>query len=136
LEVTLEALLASPNPEPKVIIFSCNWKAYSGAEMAGLQGISYPPNARLVRLQCLGRLHPGLILKALELGAAGVLMLGCPPEECEHQFGNQGAEDLFKRTQALLGLLGINKRRLHLDSMPLGDGWLFAQKVKRFVQRV
>jgi len=136
LEVTLEALLASPNPEPKVIVFSCNWKAYSGAEMAGLQGISYPPKVRLVRLQCLGRLHPGLILKALELGAAGVLMLGCPPEECEHQFGNQGAEDLFKRTQALLGLLGINKRRLHLDSIPLGDGRLFAQKVKRFVQRV
>ena len=136
LEVTLEALLASPNPEPKVIVFSCNWKAYSGAEMAGLQGISYPPNARLVRLQCLGRLHPGLILKAFELGAAGVLMLGCPPGECEHQFGNQGTEELLKRTQALLGLLGINKRRLHLDSMPLGDGRLFAQKVKRFVQRV
>jgi coenzyme F420-reducing hydrogenase delta subunit len=63
-------------------------------------------------------------------------MLGCPPEECEHQFGNQGAEELFKRTQALLGLLGINKRRLRLDSIPLGDGRLFAQKVKRFVQRV
>ena len=136
LEVTLEALLASPNPEPKVVVFCCNWKAYSGAEMAGLQGLSYPPNARLVRLQCLGRLHPGLILKAFELGAAGVLMLGCPPEECEHQFGNQGAEELFKRTRALMGLLGIDKRRLHLDSIPLGDGGLFAQKVKRFVQRV
>lgn len=136
LEVTLEALLASPNPEPKVIIFSCNWKAYSGAEMAGLQAISYPPNARLVCLQCLGRLHPGLILKAFELGAAGVLMLGCPPGECEHRLGSQEVEELFKRTQALLGLLGINKRRLHLDSIPLGDGRLFAQKVKRFVQRV
>lgn len=136
LEVTLEALLASPNPEPKVVVFSCNWKAYSGAEMAGLQGISYPPNARLVRLQCLGRLHPGLILKAFELGATGVLMLGCPPEECEHQFGNRGAEDLFKRTRALLSLLGVGKRRLRLDSIPLGNGRLFAQKVKRFVQRV
>lgn len=136
LEVTLEALLASPNPEPKVIVFSCNWKAYSGAEMAGLQAISYPPKARLVRLQCLGRLHPGLILKAFELGAAGVLMLGCPPGECEHRSGTQGAVELLKRTQALLGLLGIDKRRLHLDSIPLGDGRLFTQKVKRFVQRV
>ncbi len=134
LEVTLEALLASPNPEPKVIVFSCNWKAYNGAEMAGLQGISYPPNVRLIRLQCLGRLHSGLILKAFELGAAGVLMLGCPPGECEHR--SEGAEDLFKRTQALLGLLGINKKRLRLDSIPLGDGRLFAQKVKRFVRRV
>jgi len=134
LEVTLEALLASPNPEPKVVVFSCNWKAYSGAEMAGMQAISYPPNARLVRLQCLGRLHLGLILKAFELGAAGVLMLGCPPGECEHR--SEGAEELFKRTRALLSLLGIDKRRLQMDSLPLGDGQLFARKVKGFVQRL
>jgi coenzyme F420-reducing hydrogenase delta subunit len=102
--------------------------------MAGLQSLSYPPNARLIRLQCLGRLHPGLILKAFESGAAGVLMLGCPPGECEHRL--EGAEDLFRRTRALLGLLGIDERRLQLDSMPLGDGRLFAQKVRRFVQRV
>jgi coenzyme F420-reducing hydrogenase delta subunit len=63
-------------------------------------------------------------------------MLGCPPGECEHRSGNQGAVELLKRTQALLGLLGIDKRRLHLDSIPLGDGRLFTQKVKRFVQRV
>jgi coenzyme F420-reducing hydrogenase delta subunit len=134
LEVTLEALLASSNPEPKVVVFSCNWKGYSGAEMAGLQGLSYPPSARLVRLQCLERLHPGLILRAFELGAAGVLMVGCPPGECEHQ--SEGAKELFKRTQVLLALLDIDKRRLKLDSVPLGDGRLFAQKVRRFIQRV
>jgi len=64
---------------------------------------------------CLGRLHTGLILKAFELGADGVLLLGCPPGECHYEFGNQRAEELFQETRAIAHLLGIEDERLKLD---------------------
>jgi coenzyme F420-reducing hydrogenase delta subunit len=85
---------------------------------------------------CLGRLHPGLVLKAFELGADGVLMLGCPPGECRYEFGNSRAEELLRETRALARLLGIGEERLRLDWVAVGDGKVFAEKVRGFVEGV
>lgn len=120
----------------RIIVYTCNWDAYSGLETAGLQGLSYPANVHPIRVMCLGRLHPGLILKAFELGAAGVLILGCPPGECHYGFGNKRAEELFEETVALARLLGIEENRLKLDWVAAGEGQHFVDQVRQFVERV
>ncbi len=61
---------------PKIIAFACNWCAYSAADLAGVSRLQYPPNIRIVRVMCSGRVNPGFILKAFELGADGVLVAG------------------------------------------------------------
>ncbi len=120
--------------DAKIIVYTCNWSAYSGLETAGFQGLSYPANVHPIRVMCLGRLHPGLILKAFELGAAGVLLLGCPPGECHYGFGNTRAQELFEETLALTRLLGIPDQRLKLDWVAAGQGQDFAGKVRQFVE--
>ena len=120
--------------DAKIIVYTCNWNAYSGLETAGFQGLSYPANIHPVRVMCLGRLHPGLILKALELGAAGVLMLGCPPGECHYTFGNSRAEEVLIEARDLAHLLGIEAARLKLDWVAAGDGQGFVTKVREFVK--
>ncbi len=122
--------------EPRIIVFTCNWNAYSALETAGSQRLSYPASVRPVRVMCLGRLHTGLILKAFELGADGVLLLGCPPGECHYQFGNQRAEELFQETRAIARLLGIGDERLKLDWVGAGEGNAFVQKVTEFYREV
>jgi coenzyme F420-reducing hydrogenase delta subunit len=122
--------------EPRIIVFTCNWNAYSALETAGSKRLAYPANVRPIRVMCLGRLHPGLILKAFELGADGVLLLGCPPGECHYEFGNQRAEELFEETQAIAHLLGIEDERLVLDYVGAGEGEAFVRKVTEFYQRV
>ena len=124
------------NWDLRIIIFTCNWNAYSGLEMAGYKRLSLPAGVRPVKVMCLGRLHPGLVLKAFELGADGVLMLGCPPGECRYEFGNSRAEELFKEAKMLARLLGIGEERLRLDWVAAGDGETFAQKVRAFVDGV
>ena len=62
--------------DPKIIAFACNWCAYSAADLAGVSRLQYPPNIRIIRVMCSGRVNPGFILKALELGADGVLVSG------------------------------------------------------------
>ncbi|HID87715.1 MAG TPA: hydrogenase iron-sulfur subunit [Anaerolineae bacterium] len=120
----------------KIIVFTCNWGAYAGAEKAGLERLAYPPSVRLIRLMCLGRLHPGLILRAFELGAAGVLVLGCPPGECHYGVASEQAEELFQQARGLAHLLGLEEERLQLDWVSPDDGAAFAQKVEAFVRRV
>ena len=61
---------------PRIIAFACNWCAYAAADLAGVSRVQYPPNIRIIRVMCSGRVNPGFILKALQLGADGVLVAG------------------------------------------------------------
>jgi len=61
---------------PKIVTFACNWCAYSAADLAGVSRMQYPPNMRIIRVMCSGRINPNFILKAFELGADGVLVAG------------------------------------------------------------
>ena len=61
---------------PKIITFACNWCAYSAADLAGVSRLQYPPNMRIIRVMCSGRVNPNFILKALQMGADGILVAG------------------------------------------------------------
>jgi len=62
--------------EPTIIVFACNWCAYTAADLAGVSRFQYPPNIRIIRVMCSGRVNPNFILEALHLGADGVLVAG------------------------------------------------------------
>lgn len=60
--------------DPKIIAFCCNWCSYPAADGAGVNRIQYPPNVRIIRVMCGGRVNPSFVLKAFEMGADGVLV--------------------------------------------------------------
>jgi len=122
--------------EPRIVGFICNWSAYSGVEMAGVNKKEYPPNIQLVRVMCLGRLHLGLVLKAFELGADGVMLLGCPPDDCHYESGIASAKEVFAQARKMLNLLGVDQKRLALVEVPLGRGDILARQVSTFVKRI
>jgi F420-non-reducing hydrogenase iron-sulfur subunit len=62
--------------KPTIIAFACNWCAYTAADLAGVSRFQYPPNIRIIRVMCSGRVNPNFILEALHLGADGVLVAG------------------------------------------------------------
>jgi coenzyme F420-reducing hydrogenase delta subunit len=120
--------------EPKYIIFTCNWDAYSSLDAAGIEGSELDPAFHPIRVACLGQLSPGILLKAFEKGAAGVLMLGCAPGECRHQFGNRKAEDVYSEVKELLFTMGYKNEQLRLDWVPPGNGTAFVKKVQSLVE--
>jgi F420-non-reducing hydrogenase iron-sulfur subunit len=61
---------------PRIVIFACNWCAYSAADLAGVSRFQYPPNVELIRVMCSGRVNPSFILKAFQMGADGVMVAG------------------------------------------------------------
>jgi heterodisulfide reductase subunit A-like polyferredoxin/coenzyme F420-reducing hydrogenase delta subunit len=134
LEAQMRVALAAA--EPRVLIFACEWSGYAAAELAGAQKLTYPPNVRMIRLDCSGRLQPGLILKAFEMGAAGVLLLGCEPKLCHYERGNERAAAVYDQVEALVGLLGLPPTRLQVAWTPPDDGPAFAELVTGFVKGV
>ena len=102
-------------------------------ETAGVQHRTYSAAIHPVKVMCLGRLSPGIILKTFEHGAAGVLLLGCPQGECNYESGNRCAEEVFAVTRNLAWLLGYSSQRLKMDHVAAGDGEKWVEKVQAFV---
>ncbi len=119
----------------KLIVFTCNWNAYHGLETAGARRLTYDPGVLPIRLACIGRISTGIILKAFERGAAGVLLLGCPGDDCRYDSGMHLAEKVVDETKQILNLLGYPEDRLRLDHLEAGGGGAFVEKVNEIMGR-
>ena len=72
----------------KIVGLLCNWCCYGGADTAGTARMQYPPNVRIIRVMCSGRINPSMIFKAFEEGADGVFVGGCHIGDCHYDAGN------------------------------------------------
>lgn len=122
--------------EPKILSFLCNWCAYAGADLAGISRFQYPPNTRVIRVMCSGRVDPAFIPKAFLAGYDGVMVLGCHPGDCHYLTGNVQAERKMKLTQKLLDMAGVESERLLLDWVSAGEGERFSQVVRQFIEKI
>lgn len=123
--------------EPKIIGFLCNWCAYAGADLAGVSRIQYPPNIRIIRVMCSGRIDPAFILEALKDGADGVLVAGCHlPSDCHYISGNFKALRRIKLLKKVLEQFGIEPERVRLEWVSASEGDKFASIVKNMVGEI
>jgi F420-non-reducing hydrogenase iron-sulfur subunit len=123
--------------EPKIIGFLCNWCAYAGADLAGVSRIQYPPNIRIIRVMCSGRIDPAFILEAFKDGADGVLVAGCHlPSDCHYISGNFKAMRRINLTQKVLEGFGIEPERVRLEWISASEGDKFAAVVRDMVHQI
>jgi F420-non-reducing hydrogenase iron-sulfur subunit len=122
--------------EPVIIGFTCNWCSYRAADMAGTARIKYPPNIRLVRLMCSGRLDPTFVLKALSEGADGVLITGCHPGECHYLEQNYKALRRYRLLLKTIAQMGIEPERVKLVWASAAEGVQLARAITTFVEEI
>jgi coenzyme F420-reducing hydrogenase delta subunit len=128
---------ASPGAwEPKVVAFLCNWCSYAGADLAGVSRIQYPPNVRIIRVPCSGRINPAFLLRALQNGADAVLVSGCHPGDCHYISGNLAARRKFALLKDLLQYAGIEPERVQFTWVSASEGGRFAAIVEKVVEQV
>ncbi len=108
--------------EPKIIGFLCNWCSYTGADLAGVSRIKSAPNVRVIRTMCSGRVDPAFILKAFQLGADGVVVMGCHLGDCHYQEGNYKTIRRIPFLKRLVKDFGIDPRRLRLEWVSASEG--------------
>ena len=125
--------------EPKIIAFLCNWCSYAGADLAGVSRIQYPPNIRVVRVPCSGRVTPFFIIRSLLDGWDGVVISGCHPGDCHYISGNLVARRRFAITKDLLEFFGIEPGRVNFMWASAAEGERFAvliRKVTKIVKKL
>jgi coenzyme F420-reducing hydrogenase delta subunit len=105
-------------------------------EMAGASKQGYDVRVLPIRLTCLGRISAGIIIKAFEQGALGVLLLGCPSGTCQYESGFAQAEDVVAQTKRFLELLGFSQERLRLGSIPAETDQSFVETVDTFLKEL
>jgi len=122
--------------EPVIIGFTCNWCSYRAADLAGTARVKYPPNVRLIRLMCSGRLDPTFILKAIAGGADGVLITGCHPGECHYLEQNYKALRRYHLLKRTLAQMGIRPERVKLVWASAAEGVKLAAEITTFIEEV
>jgi F420-non-reducing hydrogenase iron-sulfur subunit len=122
--------------EPTIIGFTCNWCSYRAADLAGTARLKYPPNIRLIRLMCSGRLDPTFVLKAFANGADGVMITGCHPGECHYLEQNYKALRRYLLLRRTLAAMGIEPERLKLVWASAAEGVKFAEETTKLVEEV
>ena len=124
------------NFHPKIVAFCCNWCSYPAADAAGVGRMQYPANIRVVRVMCGGRVSPSLVLKALELGADGVVVATCHYEDCHYRFGARRAHENYQKLEKLTKILGIEPKRLRLEWISAAEAPKFAKVMREFVEDI
>ncbi len=123
--------------EPNILVFCCNWCSYAGADLAGVSRFQYPPNMRIVRIMCSGRVDPAFIIKALKEEADGVLITGCHIGDCHYISGNEYTKERFERLHSIIiKQLGINQKRVRLEWVSASEGKKFAELITEFTNEI
>lgn len=121
--------------EPKIVALLCTYCTYTAADMAGSMRLQYPPNVRVVKLLCTGKVDLSYLLGAFRAGADAVMVSGCEIGDCHFLEGNLRAKERVEHAKALLDELGLDSRRLEMFHIGASDAPKWAEAVEQMNRR-
>jgi F420-non-reducing hydrogenase iron-sulfur subunit len=122
--------------EPVIVGFVCNWCSFRAADSAGTGRMKYPPNIRLIRLMCSGRLDPTFVIKAFASGADAVIVGGCHLGDCHYVEQNYKTMRRFNLLVRTLTQMGIEPGRIQLVWASAAEGSQLVEKFKSITEEV
>jgi len=130
IEAQIDAVLEEDAAD-RIPVFACNWCSYAGADFAGVSRLHYPPNTRLIRTMCSGRVHEKFIWRAFAKGAPVVLVSGCHIGDCHYMNANQWTERRIKRIWKKMEKMGLRTERLSLEWISAAEGLRFQEVMEK-----
>jgi len=118
------------------VAFCCEHSAYPAADLAGKLSLHYPENLRIIQVPCAGQVDVFHILKALEKGAAAVLVLGCEDGACHHITGNTRAKERVKYCDMLLKEVKEESRPVAMFNLSPNAPHKFVRAVNEITKRI
>ncbi len=130
------AALARQLSDNEVMGFGCNWGGLAAADNAGVKGLKYDPRLYLLRVGCIGQLDPAVMARAFLEGANGLILIGCPPEDCHHSFGLDHTWSRVTMIKKLLSFSGFDRKRIALAHVDLNHPEQYIASVESFIQQI
>ncbi|MFQ5769966.1 MAG: hydrogenase iron-sulfur subunit, partial [bacterium] len=133
----LAAKMQTMDPARKnIVVFTCNWYG-SHLDRSIFSNISQKDlNILFIQTRCSGRIEPAFIFQAFEHGAEGVLVVGCPLNECHYGFGNKYADEHFSKVQNMLNILGFSSEKFQWAWPEEDKSSEFEQAVDLFIRSI
>ncbi len=120
-ELFAEISAVSPG---KVIVFACNYCAYSALDLAGALRLKYNECVRVIRIPCSVRVSSKMIVEAMKK-SKGVVLAGCRIGECH--FGvNEYAKERLEKLRSNLGKEGFRLKGI----------WCSANEAEKIVKEI
>ncbi|MFX1445292.1 MAG: hydrogenase iron-sulfur subunit [Promethearchaeota archaeon] len=127
-------ILSKSKRTPKIVAFCCKSCGYAAADDAGFKKLHYDPNIFIIRVPCTGRVDTNFIIKAIEFGFDGVMIIGCRRNACRYI---DGVEKVEKKIQLLREILGPKYgNRIILKHMNAVEGNKFAEVINEFYNQL
>jgi len=120
--------------EKKIIAFCCENSSYKAADSVVEPDILN--NVEIVKLPCSGKIEIGLILACFEQEHPGVLVLGCPEDNCTYIRGNVRAKKRVDAVKQALKDVGIHEDLVHMDYLSSVDSHKFIHIVRTMQERI
>lgn len=127
------AALARQLSDREVMGFGCRWSAMPAVDHAGLRGLPVSPRFYILPLNCIGQLDPKVMGRAFLEGANGLLLIGCRPEECHHNYGLDHTWGRVLLVKKLLARCGLERERITLAHADLNKPEQYVHTVDSFL---
>ncbi len=98
--------------------------------------LTYPPNVKIIKVPCTGRVDAIHMLKAFESGADGVFVAGCLEGECHYLRGNLRAKKRVAHVKELLEECGMGGERVAMYNLSSAQGQRFAEICREMTEKV
>ncbi len=98
--------------------------------------LQYPPSLRIIEVPCTGKVDILHLLQAFELGADGVIVVGCMEGDCHYMGGNLYAKTRVKRAKEILDTVGLGAERVAMYNLSSGMGGRFAEIVTEMTNKI
>ena len=98
--------------EPEITVLYCGHSLASEDYLS--EGARKGPGfkVRFIMMPCSSKIETRHLVKLIEKGADGVVVIACPEKQCQFQIGSSRAENRINHARTLLDEVGIGADRL------------------------
>ena len=133
IEEVVDRVLSQENPTPPILLFLCGNDAYPAwkkltdlIEDNSLQGI-----IPLV-VPCIGAVNAAWINEALIGGLDGVMLAGCPDDQCHHSAGPPLTATRMENLKETLARMRLEPQRVQITAISMDDSLKLSGELQRF----
>lgn len=98
--------------------------------------LDYPPNVKIIRVPCTGKVDLMHLLRAIQKGADGVYCVGCLEGTCHYNQGNFRCRERVEHARTLLAEVGLEADRVRMYNLSSGEGPTFAAYAREMTEHI
>jgi len=122
------------NHHPDLVVFLCENSAGLALEDVDCEFGEFLNKMQMIRVPCAGKIDELYMLRALENGADGVLILACHKENCNYLKGNIRAEKRTERIKEMLEEIDYSPLRVGCENLAPNQNKNLVEIIKQFTQ--